>query len=50
MQIYTTVMHACISQKRDWKDFLIKINTILIWTLILKTNGIGQSSIHQIYK
>lgn len=36
-------------KKRDWRDFLLK-KTIVIWTLILKTNGIRQSSIHQMYK
>lgn len=36
-------------KKRDWRDFLLK-KTIVIWTLIFKTNGIGQSSIHQLYK
>lgn len=45
-------MHVCKKKKkkkRDWRDFLLK-KTIVIWTLILKTNGIGQSSIHQLYK
>lgn len=52
MQTYTILMHACKKKKkkkRDWRDFLLK-KTIVIWTLILKTNGIGQSSIHQMYK
>lgn len=52
MQTYTILMHVCKKKKkkkRDWRDFLLK-KTIVIWTLILKTNGIGQSSIHQMYK
>lgn len=38
-------MHVCKKKKkkkRDWRDFLLK-KTIVIWTLILKTNGIGHN-------
>lgn len=53
MQTYTILMHACMLKKKRRREigeiFFLK-KTIVIWTLILKTNGIGQSSIHQMYK